>query len=132
MDSDNGIEYVYINDGNGSQWVQPTNTATTSGGVSSILTTTSVTGSSYSATPLDYYIGVSYGGPVTITLPTNPETGRQIVVKDESGNAGSGASRYITIVGATSSQTIDNQSSAILNINNGGLHFIYRNGWRII
>ena len=132
MDSDNGIEYVYINDGNGSQWVQPTNTATTSGGGSSILTTTSVTGSSYSATPLDYYIGVSYAGPVTITLPINPETGRQIVVKDESGNAGSGVSRYITIVGATASQTIDNQSSAILNINNGGLHFIYRNGWRII
>jgi len=132
MDSDNGIEYVYINDGNSSQWVQPTNTATTSGGASSILATTSVTGSSYSATPLDYYIGVSYAGPVTVTLPTNPETGRQIVVKDESGNAGSGVSRYITIVGATSSQTIDNQSSAILNINNGGLHFIYRNGWRII
>jgi hypothetical protein len=81
---------------------------------------------------LDYYIGVSYAGPVTVTLPTNPETGRQIVVKDESGNAGSGVSRYITIVGATASQTIDNQSSAILNINNGGLHFIYRNGWRII
>jgi hypothetical protein len=132
MDSDNGIEYVYINDGNSSQWVQPTNTATTSGGGSSILATTSVTGSSYSATPLDYYIGVSYAGPVTVTLPTNPETGRQIVVKDESGNAGSGVSRYITIVGATASQTIDNQSSAILNINNGGLHFIYRNGWRII
>jgi hypothetical protein len=132
MDSDNGIEYVYINDGNSNQWVQPTNTATTTGDVSSILTTTSVTGSSYSATPLDYYIGVSYAGPVTVTLPTNPETGRQIVVKDESGNAGSGVSRYITIVGATVSQTIDNQSSAILNINNGGLHFIYRNGWRII
>jgi hypothetical protein len=132
MDSDNGIEYVYINDGNSSQWVQPTNTATTSGGGSSILATTSVTSSSYSATPLDYYIGVSYAGPVTVTLPTNPETGRQIVVKDESGNAGSGVSRYITIVGATASQTIDNQSSAILNINNGGLHFIYRNGWRII
>jgi hypothetical protein len=132
MDSDNGIEYVYINDGNSSQWVQPTNTSTIVGGGTSILATTSVTGSTYSATPLDYYIGVSYAGPVTITLPINPETGRQIVVKDESGNAGSGVSRYITIVGATASQTIDNQSSAILNINNGGLHFIYRNGWRII
>ncbi len=132
MDSDNGIEYVYINDGNSSQWVQPTNTSTIVGGGTSILATTSVTGSTYSATPLDYYIGVSYAGPVTVTLPLNPETGRHIIVKDESGNAGSGASRYITIVGATSSQTIDNQSSAILNINNGGLHFIYRNGWRII
>jgi hypothetical protein len=54
------------------------------------------------------------------------------VVKDESGNAGA-ANRYITVRGASgSSETIDNQDSAVLNINNAGVHFIYRGGWRII
>jgi len=97
-----------------------------------IFATTSVTGATYAALAFDYYIGVSYAGPVTITLPANPETGREIVVKDESGNAGGGTSRRITIVGATAAHTIDNQSSAIINLDNAGLHFIYRSGWRII
>ena len=132
MDSDNGIEYVYINDGNSNQWVQPTNTGGSSTTLISILATTAVTGATYAALPTDYYIGVSYAGPATITLPANPETGREIVVKDESGNAGGGVSRQITIVGATAAHTIDNQNSAIINLDNAGLHFIYRNGWRII
>jgi len=132
MDSDNGIEYIYINDGNSNQWVQPTNTGGSSTTSISILATTAVTGATYAALATDYYIGVSYAGPVTITLPTNPETGREIVVKDESGNAGNGVNRQITIVGATASNKIDNQSSAIINLDNAGLHFIYRNGWRII
>ena len=132
MDSDNGIEYVYINDGNSNQWVQPTNTGGFSTPSVSIMATTTVTGATYSALPTDYYIGVSYAGPVTITLPSSPETGREIVVKDESGNAGNGVNRYITIVGATASHKIDNQSSAIINLDNAALNFIYRNGWRII
>jgi len=132
MASDTGIEYVYINDGNSNQWVQPTNTGGSSTTSISILATTGVTGATYAALSSDYYIGVSYAGPVTITLPTNPETGREIVVKDESGNAGNGVNRQITIVGATASHKIDNQSSAIINLDNAGLHFIYRNGWRII
>jgi hypothetical protein len=132
MDSDNGIEYVYINDGNSNQWIQPTNTSQASSTSVSILATTILTGATYSALSSDYYIGVSYAGPVTVTLPTNPETGREIVVKDESGNAGNGVNRQITIVGATASHKIDNQGSAIINLDNAGLHFIYRNGWRII
>lgn len=132
MDSDTGIEYVYVNDGNSNQWVQPTTIAGQAGGGISIVNTTAITGATYSATVTDYYIGVSYAGQVTITLPTNPETGREIVVKDESGNAGNGVNRQITIVGATAAHKIDNQSSAIINLDNAGLHFIYRNGWRII
>ena len=132
MDSDNGIEYVYINDGNSQQWVQPTNTGGSSTTSISILATTGVTGATYAVLPSDYYIGVSYAGSVTITLPTNPETGREIVIKDESGNAGNGVNRQITIVGATAAHTIDNQNSAIINLDNAALHFLYRNGWRII
>lgn len=131
MSSDTGIEYVYVNDGNSPQWIQPTSTSSNSTPVS-ILGTTGVTGATYTASVVDYYIGVSYAGPVTVTLPVAPETGREIVVKDESGNAGNGVSRQITIVGATASHKIDNQSSAIINLDNAALHFLYRNGWRII
>jgi len=131
MDSDTGVEYVWINDGDSTQWVQPTNTAQNSASTISILQTISITGSTYAATALDYYIGVSYAGQSVITLPTGPETGREMVVKDESGHAGDNINRWITICGA-GSDTIDNQTSAILNISNGALQFIYRNGWRII
>ena len=54
-----------------------------------------------------------------------------MVIKDESGNAGD-PYKYIVITGATLSDKIDNRPSAILNIDNGALDFIYRNGWRII
>lgn len=128
MDSSTGEEYVYVNDGNSNQWIQPTLNplfGTISGA------TTVVTSSSYAATDSDYYIGVNYAGAVTITLPASPQTGRMIVVKDESGEAGY-ANKAITIVSDDVSDLIDNETSAILNINNGGVNFIYRSGWRII
>jgi hypothetical protein len=129
MDSDNGQEYVYVNDGNSNQWVQPT-VNPFFGAVT--YTTTAVTGATYEATAQDYYIGVSYAGTPTVYLPSDPSIGREVVVKDESGNAGA-ANRYITVRGASgSSETIDNQDSAVLNLNNAGVHFIYRGGWRII
>jgi hypothetical protein len=127
MDSDTGIEYIYINDGDSFQWVQPTDDGTSN----VIQSTTTVTGATYAATIADYYIGVSYAGTAGIVLPSSPETGRMMVVKDESGHAGD-PYKYIVITGATASDTIDRQTSATININNGALDFIYRNGWRII
>ena len=127
MDSDTGIEYILIFDGDTSQWVQPTN----DGSSTVIQSTTTVTGATYAATIADYYIGVSYAGTAGIVLPSSPETGRMMVVKDESGHAGD-PYKYIVITGATASDTIDRQASATININNGALQFIYRNGWRII
>jgi hypothetical protein len=129
MDSDTGIEYVYVPAGSAGEyvWVQPQMPNMTV----SILATASVTTSTYQATTDDYYIGVNYSGPVTITLPASPETGRQIVVKDESGHAGDGIGRAITVVGY-GVHLIDNQSSATINISNGALQFIYRGGWRIV
>lgn len=128
LNLDDGKLYTAITDNGGLIWVE------FAGGASSysVMNTFGVTGATYSILSTDYYIGVSYAGPVTVTLPASPLTGKEIIVKDESGNAGSGVSRQITIVGATASHKIDNQSSAIININNGALHFIYRNGWRII
>ena len=129
MDSDDGREYVYIYDGDNFLWIEPTMTPTTYTAV--VNSATSVTGSAYAANDLDFYIGVNAPNPVTITLPANPATGREIVVKDESGHAGDGIHRRITIVGANGA-TIDNETSAIINLNNAGLRFIYRGGWRII
>jgi len=130
MDSDTGIEYVYVPAATGGAyiWMQPNIPLPTV----SILATVSVTGATYAAVYSDYYIGVNCTGPCTVTLPYNPETGRSVVVKDESGHAGDGIHRAITIVGANVADTIDNQTSAILNISNGALQFIYRAGWRII
>lgn len=98
-------------------------------GSAGLLNTTVVTSSSYVASSTDSYIGVNYAGLVTITLPASPSTGQVVMIKDESGQAGAG-NRAITINPA--SGLIDNQSSAILNLNNGALQFIYRAGWRII
>jgi hypothetical protein len=127
MDSDTGIEYIYIFDGNSSQWIQPTN----NGSAVLIQATKTVTGATYFATNADFYIGVSYSGTAGIKLPSNPEIGRVMVVKDESGHAGE-PYKYIVIQGATGSDTIDREASATININNASLQFIYRDGWRII
>lgn len=88
--------------------------------------TTSVTSSNYQIGRKDYYIGVNYPGPVSISLPIqNVKEGRQVVVKDESGLC---SVNNITISGIS----IDNDTQAILAINNGSLTFIYSRGWRII
>jgi hypothetical protein len=128
MDSENGQEYIYIDDGNSQQWVQPSIPSTISATINTVV---GVEQSAYFATQLDYYIGVNYAGKVTITLPDSPEEGREIIIKDESGNAGKGLNRAITIVGSDG-QTIDNKPSVVLNLDNAALHLIYRNGWRIV
>lgn len=92
--------------------------------------TTIVNSSSYEVKTKDYYIGVNYAGVVTITLP-KPTDGKRIVVKDESGQA-SWNNRHIRIVPFSPSDTIDNQDAAIIQIDDGSLTFIYREGWRII
>lgn len=99
-------------------------------GVSGDLTlTTVVTSSNYAMSKADRYVGVNYAGAVIVTLPASPETGTIVTIKDESGNAGF-ANRAITILPVAT--TIDNKSSATININNGALQLIYRAGWRII
>ena len=90
-----------------------------------VYNTTSVTSSTYIVQSSDYYIGVSYAGYVTITLPEAPANGRKLIVKDESGFA---QLNPIKLDG-----TIDNDpTGAEIRINNGALQLIYRNGWRIV
>lgn len=82
----------------------------------------------YQAKTRDYYIGVNCATTCTITLPLIKKTGYQIVVKDESGQC---AINNITVI-APNGGSIDNNTTAIMGINNMSLTFIYRNGWRII
>lgn len=107
---------------------------------SAIFNSTLVTHDYYEASISDMYIGVDYPGQVTIVLPSGPSDGQVLVIKDESGEAGEGANRTITITGASDPydpysifDSIDNQDSAIININNGSISVIYFLGqWRII
>jgi hypothetical protein len=87
--------------------------------------TTEVTTPTYTVTSTDFYIGVNYAGPVTITLPSTANSGRMLIIKDEDGDA---ETNPITVLG-----TVDNDAGGfIIQINNGAIQLIYRNGWRIV
>lgn len=124
----NGKLYIAIEDDSGLLWIEFSGI----GGAFNVVIheTTNVSGATYEASSFDYYIGVSYDGRVTITLPADPATGQELVIKDEFGRAGN-SYHQITIIGS-GGDLIDNASEAIININNAALHVIYRNGWRII
>lgn len=92
----------------------------------------SVTSSSYTVRPEDYYIGVNYAGAVTITLPKADREGKIFIVKDELGEASKGTNRYITIL-PTGSDLIDSRDRAILAYDYGSLTFIWKgNSWRVV
>jgi len=94
--------------------------------------TTLVTSASYEVSRRDYYIGVNYAGAVTITLPGATKTGKTFVVKDESGEAGRGTNRYITVLPAAG-DLIDSKDRAILAYDWGSLTFVWRgDSWRVI
>jgi hypothetical protein len=90
-----------------------------------VYNTTIITTPTYTVQPGDYYIGVDYAGPCTITLPATATSGRTIIIKDEDGDA---ETYPITVEG-----NVDNDAGGfIIQINNGAIQLIYRNGWRII
>jgi hypothetical protein len=87
---------------------------------------TLVTTNTYVVADNDYYIGVNYAGPVIIIIPSEPNSGREIVIKDESGNC---SNNPITVSGP-----VDNDNSGfILEVDNGAVHMLFRGDyWRII
>ena len=83
-----------------------------------------ITTSSYTVAPEDYYVGVNYAGVCTVTLPV-AANGDKVIIKDESGHA---SVNHIILSG-----NVDNDpGGAILAMDNGAIHMIYRDGWRII
>jgi hypothetical protein len=112
------------------QWISKVSMAGPGGGAGDSVSltnyTTLVSDSTYAVKRKDHYIGVNYAGAVTITMPTfDVVQGRIIIIKDESGHA---STNPITVQG-----TIDNDAGGfILQMDNGGIQMIYRNGWRII
>jgi hypothetical protein len=85
-----------------------------------------ITTSSYTILRKDHYIGVNVGTSTTIVLPTTgTKQGRNLIIKDESGHC---SKNRITLTGTVDADT----SGAILAIDNGALHLIYNNGWRIV
>ena len=108
-----GIEYVWINDGDSSQWVVPARGNSENFIVTERLITIDVNDS----TPLvisDFtytYYGINTTDTLEITLPiASGNNGRKIVFKDQSGNR----SNAVTITGASPSN-IDGSGSYTLN-----------------
>jgi hypothetical protein len=126
--TNNGIELVYIDDGNSSQWVQPSNTPGPPG-YSNLMITTGIT---TSAATLDIninYYGVNYNGQVNLTLP-NPSgyDGYNFTIKDEGGYAATHRIRLIP-----SSGLIDGNNYVDINLRYVALHLMARNNnWWII
>jgi hypothetical protein len=127
--SDTGVEYIYVDDGDSLQWVQPTSTI--AGSLNHYtwgITVSSYTISLYSQYGPEYF-GVSFSGTSYVNLPTNVSIGKTITIKDESG----GASVNIIYINPYVGELIDNQSQIELNTNYGSLTILRRNNnwWRI-
>jgi hypothetical protein len=91
-----------------------------------VVNSKTVTSSTYTILDSDYYVGINLNAIVTVTLPSSTTSGRNLIIKDESGNC---VNNPITVSG-----NVDNDPSGfILKINNGGIHMLYNNeSWRII
>jgi hypothetical protein len=79
---------------------------------------------SYSVGPLDYYIGMSNGQTINLPLGSTLTTGKQYIIKDESGLAGTFVGYRVTVV-ASPPDLIDGQNSAILALNYGAINVIW-------
>ena len=129
MDSDTGIEYVWVYDGLNYLWMQPAQIVNTR------YVTTYIGTSTYSTSFTYNYYGVIYSsGVCNVMLPLGnspADDGKNITITDEVGGISS-YNRGI-IVGATGGQTINGNSSITMKINRMSLTFIFRNNsWKII
>ena len=130
IDSDTGLEYVWVYDGVNYLWMQPSQF----GGIryaSDVITT-----STKVITTFGYaYYGVTYtGGVCTITLPpgSSPlDDGKIISIADEVG----GISKYNRgiLIQGSGGQLINGETSVLLKIEKMSLTFLYRNSsWKTI
>jgi hypothetical protein len=98
-------------------------------GSTQFISTTGITISAVTLSTGTTYNGINYAGNVDLTIPSpSGFTGLKIIVKDESGNAGTYRIRLTPSVG-----TIDGNSYVDMNINYMSLTFVARNNnWWII
>jgi hypothetical protein len=129
IDSDNGIEYVWVYDGVNYLWMQPTQLGNVT------YQTTFINTATYAPTFTYEYYGVIYSsGLCTITLPlgTSPtDDGRFLTIADEVGGV-SNTNRGILVQGS-GGQLINGHTSVLMKIERISLTFLYRNSsWKTI
>ena len=90
--------------------------------VNSVPVTVVTIGSTYSVQLLDYVVVVNKasGSATAVTLPSGPNQGRAVVIKDGKGDA---ATNNITVTPA--SGNIDGASSYVIRTNHGGIIAVY-------
>lgn len=123
-----GVELVYIDDGDSSQWVQPFSVPGPLSPDAGYYTTTGIT-TGQTLTWDKTYWGISGSSNVDLTLPnTFGKEGYYLIIKDESGTSGIYRIRLTPTSG-----TIDGNNYVDMNINYMSLTCIVRNGnWYLI
>jgi hypothetical protein len=97
-------------------------------GITSVVSITGIT-TYYQASNTDDYIGVSANVPVTVVLPLSPSIGKKITVKDEGNNI----STYNITVQTGIGQSVENNTSVIMNSNHQSFTYFYNgSNWYII
>lgn len=108
---------------NRAEFTDPSDTETTT-----IVSVTGIT-TYYEANNTDDYIGVNVDVPVTIVLPTSPNTGKKLIVKDE----GNKIATYNITVQAGAGTSVENDSSVIMTINHQSFTYFYNgSNWFLI
>ena len=79
---------------------------------------------SYGAGVGDYYIGMSNGKTVNLPIGSSLTAGKQYIIKDESGLAGTFVGYRVTVA-ASAPDLIDGQDSVILALNYGAINLIW-------
>jgi hypothetical protein len=128
FDLNTGIEVVWIDDGDSSQWVQPFSVPGPLSPDAGYYQVSGITSSQTLSWNYTYW-GVSASTNVDLILPTTTsKNGYYIIIKDESGNCGSYRIRVTPASGL-----IDGNNYIDMNINYMSLTFIVRNGnWYLI
>ena len=123
-----GIELVWINDGDSSQWVQPFSVPGPAGQDLGVYSTTGIT-SSQTITWDKTYWGISGSTNVDLSLPTTVgKDGYYLIIKDESGICGNYRIRLTPSIGL-----IDGNNYVDMNINYMSLTCMSRGGnWYLI
>ena len=128
FNTNTGVELVWINDGDSSQWVQPFSVPGPLSPDAGYYLTTGIT-TSQTITWDKTYWGISGSSNVNLTLPsTTSKEGYYLIIKDESGICGNYRIRLTPTSG-----TIDGNNYVDMNINYMSLTCLVRGGnWYLI